>query len=221
MHWILFWRCNFTIFQGYNDWRIVKLVQSDKDDEGDNPSTNDLHQTRVDVLMNLTEQCVNDVRRRKFGAVSVNDTENFYIFQWINDPYKTDKEMVWEDNEGDSIVVKKGEWIADIKWWELAKGTSKWYYQSKDTETIQMKHVLMADVEMIPCKRKSELPSSCKKDDLYKLKPKMVSEKSLNFILCERARRDAIDHMDRFDIYEEDDNNELETDIEETDSDDD
>ena len=69
----------------------------------------------------------------------------------------------------------------------------KWYTHSEDFASIDLKHVVLADVMMEEISDSNPLPNSCNKRQAKRQKAKKISSASDDFIFDEIYRRDQLE----------------------------
>ena len=108
-----------------------------------------LEDTRVTVLAGITSNLVDDVKVGGFGAMDTTENVDYYLFQWMCEPYQLQQNKTWDDYQPPRHV-EKGSWVARAKYWNPAPGAPKWYTPSWSHTWVLIKQVLNASVEMEP-----------------------------------------------------------------------
>ena len=114
------------------------------------------------------------------GAVVTSDekADGYYLIQWTGTPY-TDQDT--------------GGLLCDGKYLNPVGGAPKWYTHSEDFASIDLKHVVLADVIMEEISDSNQLPNSCNKREAKSKEAKRISKCSNDFIFNEIRRRDQLE----------------------------
>jgi len=51
--------------------------------------------------------------------------------------------------ENTMMMVSKGDWVCDGKWYDRVERTKSWYTLSETTVTVRMKNMLITDLKLI------------------------------------------------------------------------
>ncbi len=78
--------------------------------------------------------------------------------------------------ENTKMLVSKGDWVCDGRWYDRVERTKSWYTLGDTTVTIQMKNVLTTDLMLIPIGPGNPMPQlhPTVHDYVLPLHPEMV-----------------------------------------------
>jgi len=98
----------WPIFEGLNDWKIVKCVPGKSDDK------DDANMCRNVVLEGLTSIICEQIQEHGYGAIDTIATdecpEGFYLVQWTGLPYTLQQDTVCYDSTP-PLKLKSGEMV--------------------------------------------------------------------------------------------------------------
>ena len=85
-------------------------------------------------------------------------------------------------------------WKVDCKWLSSVPRARHWCTKSEQKATVDLAHVVAADVEMIPISETNKMKSRAVRQEAEKLKAMKIAEESHEFILDEIQRRERLEH---------------------------
>ena len=175
-----------SILEQKNNWHFVELVESKSVSEEE---ADEIH---ADVLHYVTTAVAENIVVGGIGAVSTrgNDADDgYYLVEFTGLPYT--------DQTFEASLKCEANWLYSLP------GAPKWYYKSTTTTTIDVMHLLMADVEMIPYSP-ANMPSARARSQANEVDAMKISEDSHHFVADEILRRNRLEY-DPSRVYDEED----------------
>lgn len=198
----------YKIFEGLNDWKLIRLVDTKDSDIDLNDEVHEL------VLEGITERLATRVEAGGYGAVSTDDPEadGYYVLQWDSEPREVEEDVVIDEKE-----FHKGDKVVDGTYLNRVPLAKRWYTRATESDkesletTVLLSHVVFPDMSLTGESDTQTLSSNCNRRAAQRLGAVRVSETEHELILDEISRRDVLEFID----------NSRASDDEETDSEDD
>ena len=174
--------------RGWNDTRILSFVQGKGCDD------DEVEETFVHTLKELGKTISRNVVVGGVGAYAVDDDcDSYYLVKWVHLPQEIEEdEMIMVENT--MMLVSKGDWVCDGRWYDRVEHTKSWYTLGDTTVTVRMKNVLTTNLMLIPIGPGNPMPRLHPTvwDYVLPLHPEMVQNQDHDFMMDEFGRREML-----------------------------
>ena len=162
------------VLEQNNNWHFVELKMSNSVEE------EDITEVQAAILHHVTTAVAEQIVVGQIGAIGTKGTDvkyGYYLVEFTGLPYT--------DQTYEAGLKCEVNWLYDLK------NAPKWYTKSTTSTTIDVMHLLMAGVEMVPYSLRNMPPVS--RNLARENNALRISEESHNFIADEILRRNDID----------------------------
>ena len=171
------------LLEDKNEWHFVELQERVGSDE------DEVDEERQLVLRHVTTSVARSIEVGKIGAVAFqqhegdSSEEGHHLVEFAGLPRT-------EQDELSSGCA----WKVDCKWLNSVPRARHWCTKSEQEATVDLVHVVAADVEMIPMSPTNMIKNRAVRQEAEKLKAMKIAEESHEFILDEISRRERLEH---------------------------
>ena len=184
------------IFQGLNDWLLIRLVDSKCSDT----QVDELHSIMDNTLLCNAMYVANAVFVNGYGALATDDNSvkvGYYILKWTSCPYHLQKDIT-VDTFDPPMVLHAGDVVCEAVYLNPVFFTKFIYTHSdaKDMSTIVLlKHVVDSNIDIKLIRNKDDLPQGMKRHygQIENKNAILLSEVTHQNILDEIERRNNMD----------------------------
>ena len=194
--------CKFReVFVGFNDWMIVDLMPGQDADE------EQIEEMQEVVLQGIAMRMADGIEVGNIVAFMTDDpdADGYYVAEVIEGVHTLQEDL--ELNEYDPpVVVLAGKLVCRGKYWSKLAGTRRFYYPdpSEATTLIRLKHVVDTCIDMDEISDDNPLPNNYRnKTRVKNMGAKSVSSDSHEFIMDEISKRELLEHDERIEANEE------------------
>jgi hypothetical protein len=181
----------WSIFEGENDWNIIKCVP------GKEANPEQIEETQDVVLEGLATMMAETVEVGGNGAFLADDDryDGYYIVRWTSSPYTLQEDLLLEEFVP-PIRIEAGELVCDAVYWETLPRAKHWWYPKgeTDTVTVRMQQVVASNLRLDEISTTNKLPNTCRKREATSVGARRISNHDHDEILDEIARRDALEY---------------------------
>ncbi len=203
----------WSIFEGLNDWKLVKLVA----DGTAESIADDICKAKITVLYGIATSVAESICEGSFGAFLTDDKESdgYYVVQWTSDPYTLQNSVQLEEYKP-PLHLEAGELVCKARYLHKVPRARQWYtVPTTDLPTtVRLQQVIDPKLEMLNISPTNKLPGNCDKRACERLGAQKISNEAHEELIEEIHRRECLD----FD--EEHESEELSDDEQEEQSDD-
>ena len=181
--------CKYNkIFGHFNDWVIIDLTTQTNSD-----SNEDMEELKKDALVGIIDRIAAEIQVDKVGAFMYDEIDDEYGYDlviWNSLPY-----TLQEDNR--LYDLKKGDRVANVTNLYRFKNRRHFYYSSETKSVINIRHVVVADVEM----QTDSLPHGYTNRSIGENFMGKMTDKCHEFILDEINRRDRLNYEEECMVF--------------------
>jgi len=143
------------------------------------------------------------------GAYGYREEEEkgYYLVRWTSETFRLQQDTTLDDG----TFIPKDELVCMAEYYDEVEGTAhKWFtppQENADEVYIKMRHVVVADLELMPISDHNKLPSRCNKQKATELGAVRLQDIDILKMQDEFSRREVLDYFEDFYGDDDDDDN--------------
>jgi hypothetical protein len=209
----------WSLFEGLNDWKLVKLVADGTADL----IAEEICRAKSTVLHGIATSVAERIEDGLFGAFLTDDpdSDGYYVVQWTSDPYTLQESIELEEYDP-PLHLEAGELVCEARYLNKVPRARQWY-TAPTTDlptTVRLQQVIDPMLELLEISPANKLPNNCDKRACERLQARKISNESHEELIEEIHRRECLDFDEEHGQEEEEssDDDESEQESERSDS---
>jgi hypothetical protein len=179
----------WDIFEGLNDWKIIKLVPGSENVE------DDLDEAKQMVLHGIATETAEQIKIGEIGCFLTNDPESdgYYIVEWKSELYTLEEAIALVEYDP-PLHLEEGELVCNGQYLNKVPGARHLYTPpSKPLPiTVRLQQVLNPVLHMLAILQQNRLPSNCYKRACERLGARRISNISHDGLIEEIYWRECL-----------------------------